>query len=355
MKKTKKIDFAVGGQAVIEGVMMRSPNYITVAVRKLDGSITIQDRPFISLINKYQLFKIPLVRGVINMFEMMVVGTRALNFSAQEQINDEEENTTTETEDSSAANPAKGKEPMHYQETKVTKPAKVVAAAKKKVNKSKWQSVLETVTFALSMVFALALSLFLFKFLPLWITDFLSRNFAIIDGNDFLFNLIDGLIKLTFFIAYIGIISLLPGIGRVFEYHGAEHKAIFNYEADLPLTVENSKKQSRFHPRCGTSFILIVFIISILIYTLLPREESFLLTFLERIAILPIIAGVSYEFLKFSAKKQNSKLMKLFITPGLWLQRLTTREPDETQLEVAIVSLQKALDLENKKNNSSTS
>jgi uncharacterized protein YqhQ len=304
-----KIDFAVGGQAVIEGVMMRSPNFLTVAVRKNSGKIKVKDETYKGLCSRVKIFALPIVRGVVSLFEMMIVGMRILNYSAAEQMDE------LETDE------------------KESKAAKIMMA----------------VSFVFSIVFALALSLFLFKFLPLWITDFLSHKVAVINANYIIFNLIDGVIKTTFFIVYIGIIGLLPSMKTVFEYHGAEHKSIYTYENGLDLVPGNARKMSRFHPRCGTSFIMIVFLISIFIYTFVPRQAQFLDNFMVRLAFLPIVAGVSYEFLKWSAKHQDNILMKILITPGLWFQRLTTREPNDKQLEVALAALKKALDMEDKK------
>jgi uncharacterized protein YqhQ len=304
-----KIDFAIGGQAVIEGVMMRSPNFITVAVRKEKGNIKVKDDPYKSFGMRFKLFSIPVLRGVVNMIEMMIIGMRILNYSATESLGEEDA-------------PAQD---------------------------SKWMKVTMVISFAFSIIFALGLSLFLFKFLPLWITDYLSRRFQILNDNYILYNLLDGALKTSFFIIYIWILGLLPSIRRVFEYHGAEHKSIYTYENKLDLTVKNARKMSRFHPRCGTSFILIVFLISILIYTFVPKQSEFGANFLVRLTFLPFIAGVSYEFLKWSGKHRGNIIMKILIAPGLWFQRLTTAEPDDKQLEVALEALQKALDMENKK------
>jgi uncharacterized protein YqhQ len=306
-KQPTKIDFAVGGQAVIEGVMMRSPNYLTVSVRKNHGGIKGKDEAYRAFCQRVKFFGLPVVRGVANLFEMMIVGVRILNYSAQEQLDEPE---------------VKSKKDGMIE--------KAILAG----------------SFAFSIVFALGLSLFLFKFLPLWITELLSKNFDVFNRYYFLYNLVDGILKTVFFIMYIGLMGLLPSLKRVFEYHGAEHKSIYTYENGLDLTVENAKKQSRFHPRCGTSFILVVFLISILVYTVLPRQEDFMANFGLRVLFLPLIAGISYEFLKWSAKTKDNFLVRLMITPGLWFQRLTTREPDDFQLEVALDALKKALELE---------
>jgi len=308
-KQPTKIDFAVGGQAVIEGVMMRSPNYLTVSVRKNHGGIKGKDEPYRAFCQRVKIFGVPIVRGVVNLFEMMVVGVRILNYSAQEQLDEPEDNNE-----------------------KASMVEKVIIGA----------------SFALSLIFALGLSLFLFKFLPLWITETLSNNFAIFKSNYLIYNLTDGILKTTFFVIYIAILGLMPSLKRIFEYHGAEHKSIYTYEGGHDLTIENARKQSRFHPRCGTSFILVVFLISIVVYTFVPKQEDFMMNFGMRVLFLPLIAGISYEFLKWSAKKKENFFMKMLITPGLWFQRLTTREPDDKQLEVALDALKKALELEEK-------
>ena len=304
-KKELKFDFAVGGQAVIEGVMMRSPAFITVSVRNEKGDIKSKEDPYLSVTKRLKFLGLPFVRGIVGLFEMMFIGIKALNFSANVMVGEEDDEK----------------------------------------NKTKKQKIIEGTMLGFSFVFAIALSLFLFKFVPLWITEFLSTIYAPIK-NSFLYNLIDGVLKTSFFILYIVIITLMPSIKRVFEYHGAEHKSIFTYEKGLPLTVENAKIQSRFHPRCGTSFILIVFMISILTYTLLPRDPDFMTSFTQRLILLPVIAAVSYEFLKWSAKNLDNKWISWATVPGLKFQHLTTREPDDKQLEVALHALNNALELE---------
>ncbi|MFH1534046.1 MAG: DUF1385 domain-containing protein [Nitrospirota bacterium] len=304
----KKIDFAIGGQAVIEGVMMRSPNNITIAVRKLSGKVKVDKRPYKTLTQRYKWLNVPILRGVINLFEMMVVGTKAINFSATESLDEEPEDAQKE--------------------------------------QTKWGKALEIGVFILSLIFALALSLFLFKFIPLGLTTILESQSSFIQENYMVFNLIDGLIKTGIFLSYIFLLSLIPSFRRVFEYHGAEHKSIFTYEKKLPLDPEHAKKQTRFHPRCGTSFILIVFVTSIIVYTFVPKQDAFLANLALRITFLPIIAGLSYEYLKLSAKYVNNKFVKALVAPGLWFQRLTTKEPDDRQLEIGLESLKTALEME---------
>jgi len=309
-KDGKKIDFAVGGQAVIEGVMMRSPNTIVVAVRKQDGDIKTNERFYRTLTQRFKFLNIPFIRGIINLFEMMGVGMGAVNFSANEFAEDPNAKPTEEQK------------------------------------KSFWYKLLNLVLFFLSFLFAIALTILLFKFLPLWITTFLESKSIFIKNNYIIFNLIDGILKISFFVLYIFILSIIPSFRRIFEYHGAEHKSIFAYENNLPLTVKNARKQTRFHPRCGTSFILIVLLISIAVYTFIPRQETFTENLILRIALLPLIAGISYEYLKLSAKFAHKFIAKIFTAPGLWLQRITTKEPDDKQLEVALTSLKIALEKE---------
>jgi len=307
---SKKIDFAVGGQAVIEGVMMRSPNYTVISVRSEKGEILETTEYYQNLSKKIKFLGLPIIRGVINLFEMMFIGTKALNWAASKSMATEDE-----------------------------------IPADKKQKEEKGQGILALV---FSIVFALGMSIFLFKFLPLWCTDFLSKKIDLLNQNYLAYNFVDGVLKTSFFILYIYILGRLPDVHRVFQYHGAEHKSIMTYENNLPLTVENARNQTRFHPRCGTSFILVVFLLSIFIYTFVPRNPDFLTNFGLRVLFLPIVAGISYEMLKWSAKHHESKIVQLLIKPGLMFQRLTTQEPDDQMLEVALNSLKLSLELEEK-------
>lgn len=304
---------------------MRSPNTIVISVRKSTGEIKVKDKFYRTLTQRIRLLNIPIIRGVINLFEMMVVGTQAINFSANEFVDEE---------------------PKNAKKPKASAKLSSKASAKAPAQKSLAAKIGEVVMFMISLVIAIALSIFLFKFLPLWITTALETKSETIKNNWILFNLIDGVIKTTFFVSYIYILSLVPSFRRIFEYHGAEHKSVFTYEKSLPLTVKNAKKQSRFHPRCGTSFILIVFVISILVYTFIPRQPDFTTNLLLRLAFLPLIAGISYEYLKISARYAHHKWSHALVVPGLWLQKLTTKEPDDAQLEVALNSLKIALEKE---------
>lgn len=303
------MDFAVGGQAVIEGVMMKSPSFVTVAVRKKNGAIKLHKFEFKSLTKRFRILSLPILRGIINLFEMLGIGMRALNFSANEFADDG-----------------------------------VDEKAKAPQNEKK--SLFDVLTMIFSLILSLFLAVFLFKFIPLSITEWLRKTYPFIAAYYFVFNLIDGIIRIAIFILYIFALSLFKDFRRIFSYHGAEHKSIFTYEKNLLLTVQNSKDQIRFHPRCGTSFILIILLISIVIYTFVPRNPIFWVNLAQRIAIVPLIAGAGYEILKWSAKRTGNPLIKFFVAPGLFSQRLTTKEPDERQLEVALRALEYAVELE---------
>lgn len=301
-KTTTSIDFAVGGQALIEGVLMRSPNFNVVSVRTPSGDITEKTEFYQNLIHRIKVLNIPLLRGIINMFEMMLIGTKALNFSSLTALGETEE----------------------------------------KSQSGFWANF--SVIF--STIFGLGLAIALFKFVPLWLTSWLSSIFPSLNESYLLFNVVDAIIKTSLFVGYISLMSLIPDIRRVFMYHGAEHKSIMAYENGLDLTVENARSQTRFHPRCGTSFILIVFLISILVFTLIPKNPDFVANFLTRLLALPLVAGVSYELLKYSAKMKDNAFLRVIASPGLLMQKITTQEPDDKMLEVALNSLKLALQSE---------
>lgn len=282
----------VGGQAVIEGVMMRAPESFVIAVRRQDNKIVVKKNRV--KIDNNKFFKKPFLRGLIGLYNALVLGVKALNFSAYHSMGEGSE----------------------------------------EVNKK---------DIVIALILGLGLGVLLFIFLPLLLTDLLKYVFPLIGKSFLVFNAVDGVIRVIFFIAYIYIISFMKDIKRVFEYHGAEHKAIFTYENGLSLTVENAKKMSRLHPRCGTSFLLIVMIVSIFVFSLIPKDSHFLIKLSSRIFFLPIIAGISYEILKLSSKFKDNIFVNFLIMPGLWLQKITTREPDDSQLEVALVSLKEAL------------
>ncbi|MBP9717774.1 DUF1385 domain-containing protein [Candidatus Gracilibacteria bacterium] len=307
----KKIDFAIGGQAVIEGVMMRSPHFYTVAVRKQNGEIITMAERFDGFLNVGKIKKIPLVRGVVNLVDMMRIGVKALNFSADHFAADMEE-----PDDKS----------------KKTDP-----------QQKGW---LEAITMALSFVLSIALAIFMFKFIPLYSTEFLRARVPVIADNYLLFNIIEGTLRILVFFAYIGVLSFTKTFKRIFQYHGAEHMSIHAYEHKDPLNPHHIEKYSPRHPRCGTSFIMAVLIVSIVVYTFIPRNPIFWINMLQRLSLLPVIAGIGYEILKWSAKHITHPLVKLVTIPGLATQYITTKQPDHKQIEVAVAALELAIEKE---------
>jgi uncharacterized protein YqhQ len=289
----------VGGQAVVEGVMMRAPHSYCVAVRKPDGAIVTEEMPVNKVSEKYPLFRHPIARGVGTLGQAMYLGIKALKFSANAALDD--------------GRPDK-------------KPQEI----------SSW-------VMGLNLAFSLGFFIFLYKFVPLWLTTRLEGWFPALDGR-VAFNLTDGIIRLAIFLAFLFLISRWRDIRRVFEYHGAEHKVVFNYESGMPVTVENAQKFTTFHPRCGTSFLLVVMMVAIVVYTLVPFE-SFLMKFVSRIALLPVIAGLSYEAIRYAARHRRG-LLAAVTAPGLWLQRITTQPPSDEQTAVAIRALEGAMALE---------
>ena len=295
---------SIGGQAVMEGVMMRGPHKTAVAVRKPDGEIAVKiDENGTKKKNK--LLKLPIIRGCVNFFESMVIGIKALMYSA-EFIDLEEEDSESKFE---------------------------------KWLEEKLGDKIKDVVIYFSLIVSLFLSVGLFILLPTVVTRGIEAIFegVAFAGTKTFTSLCEGIVRMIIFISYLALVSQMKDIKRVFEYHGAEHKSIACYEAQEELTVENVKKHSRLHPRCGTSFLLFVMIVSIILFSLLPRT-TILPRLLMRIALLPVVAGISYEIIKF-AGKSKSKCVCILTKPGLWLQKLTTREPDESQIEVAIESL----------------
>ena len=290
----------VGGQAVMEGVMMRAPHSYCVAVRRPAGDMIKDEMPVPRVSERYPAFKYPILRGVGTLGQAMWLGIKALRFSANAALENE-------------------------------------MAGEKKQELSPW-------LMTLNLAFSIAFFIFLYKFVPLLITSALGEWFPAVQGR-ILFNLTDGLIRIAIFLVFLFLISLWKDIRRVFEYHGAEHKVVFNYESGRPVTVDNAQAFTTFHPRCGTSFLLVVMVIAIFVYALVPYD-SFLMKFVARVVLLPLIAGLSYELIRFAAKHRGG-LMATLTAPGLWLQRITTQPPSNDQVAVAIHALEGAMALEN--------
>lgn len=277
-----------GGQAIIEGVMMRSPFKYAIAVRKPDKEIILKTGKLRSFSNRIKFLKWPIFRGIINLIESLTLGLKALTYSAEQATGEED-----------------------------------------KIN---------NVEMFFTILIAFALCILIFIALPTTIARYLDKYLSSL----IVYNLFEGILRIGIFLFYLYFISKIKDIKRVFEYHGAEHKVIYTYEAGEELNVDNVKKYSTLHPRCGTSFIFIVLIISILVFSLLGKQ-TLLLRITYRVAIIPLIAGLSYEILKLSAKNMDKIFIKWIVMPGLWFQKLTTKEPDEAQIEVAIKALKGVL------------
>jgi len=295
MPTERNVDMLIGGQAVIEGVMMRSLTGYSVAVRQPDGGVAIKKDRLASITAKYKFLKTPVLRGSVVLIQSLILGIRALNYSAAASTDSKE-----------------GDEEI-----------------------SNW-------AVAGSIAFALTLAVGLFILAPLGLTN-LIRRFLMPAMSNFKYNIIDGLIRAVFFFVYIFSISFMDEIRRVFQYHGAEHKTVYTYEAEEDLTVENARGKSTLHPRCGTSFLMFVMAISILVFSLIPSSAPFVAKFGARVVLIPLIAGLAYEVIRFSARHLKNPVCHALIQPGLWLQRITTKEPDDKQLEIALIALREAL------------
>ncbi|MGB8989287.1 MAG: DUF1385 domain-containing protein [Candidatus Sulfotelmatobacter sp.] len=319
----------VGGQAVLEGVMMRSPHAWAIACRKPSGEVVTMSQPLERPSEKHKWMAWPIVRGVMTLGYAMSLGYRALRFSANvaiEEIMQDDSTDHVETAGSTVLQKRSEAQPS---------PAKT-RAREKAASISGWLA-------AGNVIISLAFFIFMYKYLPLLAaTELKKANPAL--GGQIVFNLVDGAVRLILFLLFIWGVSLFPDIRRVYEYHGAEHKTVFAFENGDPLETKAVQKYSTFHPRCGTSFLMTVMLISIGFYMLIPFT-TFWARFASRIALLPVIAGVSYEIIRFAAKHRGS-LFALMTAPGLWLQRITTQPPSDEQAQCAIVALDQAMGLE---------
>jgi len=385
--QTPTQEFALGGQAVIEGVMMRSPHFIAVAVRRESGEIVVHDEEAVSLVTRRPRLNVPLVRGTVALFESLLVGLKALNYSANVAL-EEAERKEAENDDESPP-PTSGRKWVwagivvaflalvvklayrrfpewfamsHLQQqaqafwtahgVKAVWIAAVVvlffaaeraldAYQRKQQREHGVESAMPAGAMALTLGLSFALGIGLFVILPNVAADWMKR----FTDSSVMLNLYEGVIRIALFVGYVSVITLLPDIRRVFEYHGAEHKVVWTQERGLPLTVENARPFSTAHPRCGTSFALFVLVLSIVVFAFLGWP-SWPVRIASRLVLLPVIAGISYEILKLSARKQAAWLFRLLIAPGLWLQKLTTREPTDDQVAVAIRAMEVVLQRE---------
>jgi uncharacterized protein YqhQ len=285
---------SIGGQAVIEGVMMRSPTHYATAVRTPEGRIVIQKTPFKSFVRRYRFLNIPVLRGAFALVETLYIGIQSLTFSASQAVEEDKP-----------------------QKTRGRMGASLALAG--------------------SVALALGLGFLLFFYLPLFLTEIMGFE------NGIVFNVVDGLFRLTIFLGYIYAISRWKEMRRIFQYHGAEHMTIYAFESGEELTAENARKYSTFHPRCGTSFLIVVMFVSVLVFVFLGKPET-IGDRLLRFALIPLIAGISFEFIKLSGRRRFVRWFKPAIWPGLAMQRITTRPPTDDMLEVAIAALDASLD-----------
>ena len=355
-------DLIVGGQAVMEGVMMRTPSAYAIACRKSDGEIVTTAEVLPRWSDKYKWLGWPVLRGGATLIQSMALGIKALNFSAriyEEDLKAKEEKEKA-GEIAAEAVLVEGTPDKDF----LKAPVKVVMPERK----SEAKKVSQSAGAVGSIIFALGFNILLFIVAPLLLTNVLFINLGwadspVVAGNASIwelvkayiweakphswvaFNLIDGMIRMLFFVVMIFTMSYLRDIRRVFEYHGAEHKTVFTWEKGLDLTVANAQTQKRQHPRCGTSFLMVVMLVAIVLFSVI-KFDAMWLNLVVRIALMPLVAGLSYEVIRYAAKKESSAVFKLMTAPGLWLQNITTQEPDGEQLEVAIRALDESLKLE---------
>ncbi len=335
----------VGGQAVLEGVMMRSPHAWAIACRKPSGEVVTMSEPLARPSEKHKWMAWPVVRGVMTLGYAMSLGYRALRFSANVAIEDimrSDESAKSNVEaGSSHVETAASAVPLKRNEAEPSTAESIVESSKK--NSREKAAAISGWLAAVNVVISLAFFIFMYKYLPLLAATELKKASPVL-GGQIVFNLVDGAIRLILFLLFIWGVSLFPDIRRVYQYHGAEHKTVFAFENGDPLETATVQKYSTFHPRCGTSFLMTVMLISIGFYMLVPFT-SFWARFASRIALLPVIAGVSYEIIRFAAKHRGS-LFALMTAPGLWLQRITTQPPSDDMAQCAIDALDHAMVLE---------
>lgn len=293
--------------------MMRAPGKIATAVRRTNGDIVVRKRDYKSLGEKNKIFKLPILRGAVGLIEMMFVGIETLNFSAEIAMHDLEL-----------------KDRIDGQELKKKKTA-------------------SNLRLALTVIFALILGIAIFFVTPLFVTTKLFN----VEQDAYWFNIIAGVIRLSILLVYLMGISMMKDVKRLFEYHGGEHKAVMTFESSKQLTLESAALSTRFHPRCGTSFILIVAIVSILLFSVVDAllilwlgKLTLPIRLMTHLPLIPLVGGVAYEFIRWSSKRTNTSLGKILVAPGLWMQRVTTKEPDSSQVEIAIIALRCALGME---------
>ena len=303
-----------GGQAVIEGVMMRSPRFFAVACRRENKEIVVQKESVESILRRFQWLNKPFLRGTLALIDAIVLGMKSLTFSANIAMEDIEK-----------ANPRPKKEEQPSESTEGG------GQKRQRIN---------DLTIGATMILGLALGVGIFAITPHLLTDLLKHWIK----NSILLNLCEGFIRIAMFVGYVALISLMKDIRRVFQYHGAEHKVINTFEVGLDLTGENIAKHGTIHPRCGTSFILLVFVLSILVFSFLGWADVWYVRIGSRLALLPVVAGIGYEIVRFAGRHKDSRLLRVILGPGLLLQKLTTRQPSDDMVEVALKALRSVLE-----------
>jgi uncharacterized protein YqhQ len=324
--ETPSKTLSIGGQAVIEGVVMRGPTLLATAIRRKDQTIEVKKEKFVSITKKKKILGIPVLRGFISLIEVLVIGLKTLQFSAERAELDEQQ--------------AKNSDPKNgeFEEG---------ASEKLKLRDKKKEKKKQSMEIFFSLAIAFILAFVIFTYLPYQIAYLINLS-----EESVFFNLFTGIVRIIFFVAYVKLISLMKDVRRIFEYHGAEHKTVFAFENRVHLNPENVDKFTTIHPRCGTSFVFLVLIISILVFSILDTIYAFywgvpalFIRIFYHLLFVPLISGLSYEVLKFSSKKIDSPLVKILTLPGMLLQKITTQQPDTSQLEVAIVALESALEI----------
>lgn len=320
----KNDSLTIGGQAVIEGVMMRSPDLVVTSVRRADGSIINRTEPFVSVTKRNKVLGVPVIRGAISLFETLFIGIKSLSYSAEIAQRDAERENEEKAEGGDGVEVVGGGD------------GRAEGTAESDSKPGGWKS---SLSMGGTIVVALGLGLLLFFWLPLVIAELAGVKGSV------LFNVVDGLVRLGIFFLYLALISLWRDMRRVFEYHGAEHKCITTYEDGEELTLENARRHTTRHRRCGTSFLLIVMVIAIIVFIFLGRPET-VTDRLRRFALVPLIAGLSFEVTRWAGRRTRGALLRVVTAPGLLLQRFTTREPSDDQIEVALDALKRALRME---------
>ena len=341
MKKDEKtcgIKTSIGGQALMEGIMMRGPKRTAMAVRNPEGEIVIEEWDT-KTANRAKIFKLPIIRGVFNFADSMIMGYKCLMRSAEisglEELEEEERRAKEAKKAAKAAKKAEKRgEPIPE--------ANAEENIEEKKEEKKGSSATTTAIMIVSILLALVLVVGLFFWLPTFLYTMLAKLIPAIEGNRFWQSLFETVIRLALLVGYMAAVSLMKDIRRTFMYHGAEHKTIFCYEQGLELTVENVKKQKRFHPRCGTSFLIIMVLVGLVVSFFIPTAIPRIARVAIKIACIPIIMGIGYELIKLAGKYDNA-FTRIISAPGMWLQRITTVEPDDDMIECAIVAIQKVI------------